>query len=262
MLHDLDDWNRAGYLAPEEIRGSPVSGDVLTTRSVSDRHEDKSIVSTSSVSKSVIVRRRSPVNLPPPRPIHITHRSHPDRTPRRRDTDTNMYVPSWLDKVEKSRKEMQEKGSETSRELLLKQRLGDDLVGSDSYSYLSPRLSALLNDDGFSPHELLEKQYKMMKESLLAPPRYQDDTQLCHSYNKLTKARQKARSKKDHARGVGAASSELSDSVSVKDLLDSDDSIGSDHYFRHLQCVKELAKRYRKNRRKRHIGSILEVEDT
>ncbi|OWF46855.1 uncharacterized protein LOC110455124 [Mizuhopecten yessoensis] len=203
------------------------------------------------------------------------------------------YLPSWMEKVQKTRQEMIDNlNSARLREQLYLNRHRCDSRGSrhsTSSSLGSPRMLKFLQaatiDGSTAEHESLEQQYQELRNKMFPPKSREkvpdlpdpkpseDDKQKKKTKTKRTRFKLKEdtnHSYRPRARDVSDSASSAPSTgrtyhhvqVPVSDLLASD-ALGSDHFLKHLNCVKQLARRYRRgNRRHRHIGEPLNVQDS
>ncbi|XP_069103387.1 uncharacterized protein [Argopecten irradians] len=199
------------------------------------------------------------------------------------------YTPSWMEKVQKTRQEMIDNlnAARLKEQLYLNRRRCDSRGSRHSASPLgSPRmlnfLQAAAMDGSTAEHRDLEQQYQELRNKMF-PPKSREKTQESQKEEPLesdnqpkTPKTKKTRFKDIPQHHRTSRARDVSDSASsapstgrtyhhfqvpVAQLLESD-ALGSDHFLKHLNCVKQLARRYRRgNRRYRHIAHKLEIQD-
>ncbi|XP_033739386.1 uncharacterized protein LOC117326777 [Pecten maximus] len=237
--------------------------------------------------------------------VHLKDRSHPTLQLRPRRTSfrqynitvhrpsQSAYIPSWMEKVQKTRQEMIDNlNAAKLKEQLHLNRHRCDSRGSrnsGSSSQGSPRMLKFLHaaaiDDSTAEHRDLEQQYQELRNKMF-PPKSREKAQEVPKGKPAENDQQQKRLKtkktrfklkedterhRPRARDVSESASSAPSTgrtyhhpvqVPVSQLLESD-ALGSDHFLKHLNCVKQLARRYRRgHRRQRHIGHQLEVQDS
>lgn len=197
-----------------------------------------------------------------------------------------LYLPSWMEKVQKTRQEMINSlhDARLKEESFISRHRQCDWKDNryNTYSQHSNRMLHLLPvgtfDGSLAEHEDLEKQYQELRSQLFQATRRETPLNDEEPKNSRTKkTRFKLNGGHVHDGGQRSRARKISDStssdpstgrtvqyvqVSVSELLKSD-ALGSDHFLKHLHCVKELARRYRRGpRRQRHIAQVLNVQDS
>ncbi|XP_060080159.1 uncharacterized protein LOC132559547 [Ylistrum balloti] len=239
-------------------------------------------------------------SLQPKERPHPTLQLRPRRTSFRRYNITvhtrpsqSAYIPSWMDKVQRTRQEMIDNlNAARLKEQMYLNRHRCDSRGSrhsTSSSQGSPRmlnfLQAAAIDGSTAEHEDLEQQYQALRNKMLQTKSREkvielpkektpaDDEQQRKPQTKKTRFKLKEEPGHGHrsrARDVSETASSAPSTgrtyhhvqVPVSELLESD-ALGSNHFLKHLNCVKQLARRYRRgHRRQRHIGHQLQVQDS
>ncbi|CAC5376228.1 unnamed protein product [Mytilus coruscus] len=184
----------------------------------------------------------SPIKIKtPPKPVVRKRRS---------------YSPSWMKRTEMKREDLMSKKHDP-----FSPRPSDIVAGLTSRSLKSPVIESASNR-----HELLEQQYQdlrklMVDRNELEKPemsgRFPKGAQTLNVRSATDKTSKSGKSGKTST----STQSEfyLGESLSVKDFLQSNE-YGSDHFSKHLSCVKKLAKRYRRSRQPRSkFKTVIEI---
>ncbi|KAK3096854.1 hypothetical protein FSP39_003987 [Pinctada imbricata] len=198
-------------------------------------------------------------------------------------TLTKSYSPSWLyevpptrqrqmaDKIiptPQERKMFREKARELNRppeeikfmDTIEKLGLKKGIKAKPIY----PTVLSLDNRKTAFEHEEIEQEYQDLRNILLDPKLKSAEGAKDMLEKSASTSKFRGKSSVTEASGTTKSSSKISKSVSsrepvsVKELMESN-NLGTDHFQRHLQCVKKLARRYRRKKDRSVPGIRIQV---
>ena len=192
------------------------------------------------------------------------------------------YSPSWLYEVPPTRqRQMMDKVIPTPHERkLLRERARElnkpppetgfvdaiEQLGirkSIKARPLYPTVLSLDNNRTTFEHEEIEQEYQDLRNILLDPKlKSNEEAKQLLEQSASTMVRQRGKSDTSSTTKASSKSKSVStrEPVSVKEFMESD-TLGIDHFQRHLQCVKKLARRYRRKKDRNVPGIRIQVYD-
>ncbi|XP_063404118.1 uncharacterized protein LOC134687615 [Mytilus trossulus] len=188
----------------------------------------------------------SPIKIKtPPKPVVRKRRS---------------YSPSWMKRTEIKREDLMSKKHDP-----FSPRPSDIVAGLTGRSLKSPVIESASNR-----HQLLEQQYQDLRKLMVDRNEqekvpevsgiFRKSAQTLNVRSATDKTSKSGKSIKSGKTSISTQSEfYLGESLSVKDFLQSNE-YGSDHFSKHLSCVKKLAKRYRRSRQPRSkFKTVIEI---